>query len=78
MQNKEKKNLLLKKQTRKKQRKKSKNDLYDVFFFNFENEMFSYEYKNVSFSRSNFESLYIDSNDLKEKNNDNNCRYVST
>jgi hypothetical protein len=34
--------------------------------------MFSYEYKNVSFSRSNFESLYVDSNDLKNKDNDNN------
>jgi hypothetical protein len=72
MQNKEKKNLLLKKRIRKKQRKKSKNDLYDVSFFNFENEMSSYEYENVSFSKSNFESLYVDSNDLKDKNNDNN------
>ncbi len=72
MQNKEKKNLSLKKRIREKQRKKSKNDLYDVSSFDFENEMSSYEYKNVSFSRSNFESLYVDSNDLKDENNDNN------
>ncbi len=72
MQNKEKKNLSLKKRIRRKQRKKSKYDLYDVFFFDFENETSSYEYENVSFSRSNFESLYVDSNDLKNKNNDNN------
>jgi hypothetical protein len=72
MQNKEKKNLSLKKRTRREQRKKSKNDLYDVFSFDFVNEMSSYEYENVSFSRSNFESLYVDSNDLKNRNNDNN------
>ncbi len=72
MQNKEKKNLSLKKRTRREQRKKSKDDLYDVFSFDFENEMSSYEYEDVSFSRSNFESLYVDSNDLKDKDNDNN------
>jgi hypothetical protein len=71
MQNK-KKNLSLKKRIRKEQRKKSKDDLYDVSFFNFENEMSSYEYEDVSFSKSNFESLYVDSNDEKNKNNDNN------
>jgi hypothetical protein len=71
MQNKKKKNLSLEKRTRREQRKKSKNDLYDVFFFNFENEMFSYEYEDVSFSKSNFESLYVDSNDLEDKDNDN-------
>jgi hypothetical protein len=71
MQNKEKKNLSLKKRIRRKQRKKLKNDLYDVFSFDFENEMSSYEYENVSFSKSNFESLYVDSNDLKDKDNNN-------
>ncbi len=71
MQNKEKKNLSLKKRIRRKQRKKSKNDLYDVSSFDFENEMSSYEYENVSFSKSNFESLYVNSNDLKDKDNDN-------
>jgi hypothetical protein len=76
MQNKEKKNLSLKKRTSKKQRKQSKNDLYDVSFFDFENEMFSYEYENISFSKSNFESLYVDSNDLKDKNNDNNMTNI--
>jgi hypothetical protein len=76
MQNKEKKNLSLKKRTLKKQRKQSKNDLYDVFSFNFENEMFSYEYEDVSFSKSNFESLCVDSNDLKDKNNDNNMTNI--
>jgi hypothetical protein len=34
--------------------------------------MSSYEYKNVLFSKSNFESLYVDLNDLKNKDNDNN------
>jgi hypothetical protein len=76
MQNKEKKNLSLEKRTSTKQRKQSKNDLYDVSFFDSENEMFSYEYKNVSFSKSNFKSLYVDSNDLKDKNNDNNMTNI--
>jgi hypothetical protein len=76
MQNKKKKNLSLKKRISKKQRKQSKNDLYDVSFFNSENEMSSYEYENVSFSKSNFESLYVDSNDLEDKDNDNNMTNV--
>jgi hypothetical protein len=38
--------------------------------------MFSYEYKNVSFSKSNFESLYVDSNDLEDKNNDNSMMNI--
>jgi hypothetical protein len=76
MQNKKKKNLSLKKRISRKQRKQSKNDLYDVSSFNFENEIFSYEYEDVSFSKSNFESLYVDSNDLENKNNDNNMTNI--
>jgi carboxypeptidase C (cathepsin A) len=76
MQNKEKKNLSLKKRTSRKQRKQSKNDLYDISSSDSENEMSSYEYEDVSFSKSNFESLYVDSNDLEDRDNDNNMTNI--